>query len=56
MAGSPVGIMYSEIANMNDEDTTGCDWVFKSKKGSSDYHDEINATSFEEWFEEWFEE
>ena len=30
----------------------GCDWVFKSKKGSSDYHDEMNATSFEEWFQE----
>ena len=52
MAGSPVGIMCSEIANMNDEHTTGCDWVFKSKKGSSDYHDEMNATSFEEWFVE----
>ena len=48
MAGSLVGIMCSEIANMNDEHITGCDWVSKSKKGSSDYHDEMNATSFEE--------
>ena len=30
----------------------GCDWVFKSKKGSSDYHEEMNATSFEEWLEQ----
>ena len=47
MAGSLVGIMCSD---MNDEHTTGCDWVFKSKKGSSDYHNEMNAISFEEWF------
>ena len=26
--------------------------VFKSKKGSADYHEEMNATSFEEWFKE----
>jgi len=31
---------------------SGCDWVFKSKKESSDYHGEMNATSFEEWFTE----
>ena len=30
----------------------GCDWVFKSNTGYSDYHDEMNATSFEEWFKE----
>ena len=32
---------------------TGCDWVFKSKKGSStDYHQEMNAINFEKWFQE----
>ena len=32
---------------------TGCDWVFKSKKGSStDYHQEMNAANFEKWFQE----
>ena len=31
---------------------SGCDWVFQSKKVSSDYHDEMNATSFEEWVNE----
>ena len=30
----------------------GCDWVFKSKKGSPDYHEETNATIFEEWLEQ----
>ena len=29
-----------------------CDWVFKSKKGSStDYHQEMNAPNFELWFQ-----
>lgn len=27
-----------------------CKWVFRSKTTSSDYHDEMNSTSFKEWF------
>ncbi|XP_054257237.1 uncharacterized protein LOC128999434 [Macrosteles quadrilineatus] len=27
-----------------------CKWVFQSKTSSNDYHDEMNADSFKEWF------
>lgn len=27
-----------------------CEWVFQSKTNSQDYHDEMNAQSFKEWF------
>lgn len=27
-----------------------CKWVFRSKTTSTDYHDEMNSTSFKEWF------
>ena len=29
-----------------------CDWIFKSLKGSLDYHDEKNVISIEEWLEQ----
>ena len=50
MVGPPVRIICKHIAILNC--IKGCDWVLKSKIGSSDYHDEMNATSFEEWFQE----
>ena len=32
---------------------SGCDWVFKAKKGSvADYHQEMNQENFERWFQE----
>ena len=51
MVGSPVSSISMYVLFIMNF-IKGCDWVFKSKKGSSDYHDEMNATSFEEWFQE----
>ena len=32
---------------------SGCDWIFKAKKGSiADYHQEMNVENFERWFKE----
>jgi len=32
---------------------SGCNWVFKAKKGSrADNHQEMNAENFEGWFKE----
>ena len=50
MVGSPVSTISVHTA-YSMPILKGCDWVFKSKKGSSDYHEEMDATSFEEWFE-----
>ena len=50
--GFPV-IFYDVKYPVNTVVLSGCDWVFKAKKGSAaDYHQEMNAENFERWFKE----
>ena len=53
MDGFPVSKYRFQCNNKFYVVNKGCEWVFKSKKGSStDYHQEMNATNFEKWFQE----
>ena len=52
MDGFPV-IFYDVKYPVNTVVLSGCDWVFKAKKGSAaDYHQEMNAENSERWFQE----
>ena len=46
-------VIFSGTKLQVDAFASGCDWIFKAKKGSSaSYHQEMNAENFDRWFQE----
>lgn len=50
----PIGkgkrLIICHVGSANTGFVKECKWVFRSKKNSQDYHDEMNSESFKEWF------